>query len=1038
MQSSRPVHRRRSFRRFCVLLGLSIFVLASALSAQSEGTRTFNIPADVAEKTLKLFSEQSGRGLIMNADTVGAVRTNAVQGDLKPADALVRMLANTALVATEDRKSGSYVVKLEKAPAEKNAPSRPASDRAASEEKDGVIKLETFEVFGQKTLNMDIPRSRDDAQPYVIFNRDTIEKSGASNLEDFLKMRLTMNAQGKNNAQSPNTQIKTSQVNLRGLGASQTLILIDGNRAPSVSYLDAAVQADLNGIPLSAIERIEVLPTTASGIYGGNATGGVINIVLRRDYVGAELTASYGNTFDSDVGSFRVDLNAGFTLEKGKTSVLISASHSQSNALLVQDRTMSQAGRARIMANNPAVITAAANPPEGALVNVRSTDGSPLFGPGTPSFTYVPAGYTTAMGLAPLQANAGKYDLNLSPSAYFATGGPGSGGEGLLPATEILALNGVIRRQFGSRLQAFVMWSYSSNQSESNVTVQSPTFTIAATAPNNVFKVPVRVTLPITASNSVSHFENEVTGAIGGLIYKFSDAWMAEADFSWSDGRISFTYPPAFAATAATAISNGTIDVLRDFAAQPVDFSSYLAGQPNFLYSAPPFGNVQRSGALRSSGELWDLPGGALRISGLAEYRETDLNRASQTAPTVNSVTIYDGKSQSVQSAYLELKAPIFSAKNARPGLQELELQMAARTDRYKTDAPSPIFGSATTVFTRVRSEQSSTNPTIAARYRPVQDVMIRTSWGQGFKVPELGQMAPGTISNFSLGGGANDPLRGNTVLGPYQGVSGGNALIKPEKSESLSAGVIITPRLVPGLRLSVDYLRIEKEDNILNPTLQQLFDNETLFPGRIVRGANLPTDPAGWAGVPSFIDRTALNAATAEIEAYDTQIDYTYKNPEFGTLDFFAAATWQTHYRLQLLPTTPITENVGLGAANPLKLKANAGVTWRRKQWTLGWQVSYFHSYIVSASATDILNQGNGGRVPRQVYHDLYLAYRVPHGHRAGPAGWIRGLEVKLGVQNVFDREPPVDLAASSILQYSYFSDPRQARYVLTVKQAF
>src|SRR5262249_21909442 len=160
--------------------------------------------------------------------------------------------------------------------------------------------------------NTDIARSRDDAQPYVVFDRETIERSGATTVEDFLKQRLTMNTTAFTSSMNGNTIGSPSSINLRGLGATSTLVLIDGHRSAGViAFFGSPRQADTNSIPVGAIERIEVLPTTASGIYGGSAVGGVVNIILRRDYSGAEVKLTYENTFASDVTGRRVDFGSG-------------------------------------------------------------------------------------------------------------------------------------------------------------------------------------------------------------------------------------------------------------------------------------------------------------------------------------------------------------------------------------------------------------------------------------------------------------------------------------------------------------------------------------------------------------------------------------------------------------------------------------------------------------------------------------------------------------------------------------------------------
>src|SRR5262249_9293075 len=153
-------------------------------------------------------------------------------------------------------------------------------------------------VKGSKSINADIERTEDDSQPYVVFSADDIRESQASTLEDFFKARLPMSASQGTTRQTANGD-NTSSINLRGLGANQTLIVVDGRRLPGLASGFNSLQPDINGIPLAAIERIEVLPSTASGIYGGGATGGVINIVTKKSYSGVEMGATYGNTFDT-------------------------------------------------------------------------------------------------------------------------------------------------------------------------------------------------------------------------------------------------------------------------------------------------------------------------------------------------------------------------------------------------------------------------------------------------------------------------------------------------------------------------------------------------------------------------------------------------------------------------------------------------------------------------------------------------------------------------------------------------------------------
>ena len=227
---------------------------------------------------------------------------------------------------------------------------------------------------------MDIRRTRDDPQPYVIYGRETIEQSTASSLQSFLRDRLPMNTTGLPNGQLVSTLGNQSNFNLRGLGANQTLILINGHRAsPGPSYGSAPRQSDINSIPMSAVERIEVLPATASGIYGGSATGGVINIILRHDYAGSEVKATYGNSFESDVAQRRIDLSTGFNLEGGKTHVLVIGSFSDQNQLTLQERPdLAERYYSTALQNAPTQVLPSARPPLGSTPNIRSANGSNL------------------------------------------------------------------------------------------------------------------------------------------------------------------------------------------------------------------------------------------------------------------------------------------------------------------------------------------------------------------------------------------------------------------------------------------------------------------------------------------------------------------------------------------------------------------------------------------------------------------------------------------------------------------------------------
>jgi len=430
-----------------IAIGVILFsvTLSGALAATAEAKtdlKPVDVPAGDALVTLKELSAQVGGRLLYTTESVAGVQTRAVKGRMSAAAALDAMLAGTSLVASHDAQTGALVVRRESEAEAKNVNRAIAegSKRDRPEQRDEglgggtgekVVKLDTFEVFGRKTLNMDIQRTRDDVQPYVVFNDEAIERSGATSLEDFFRTHLPMNSMATSNTQTNGSYLgATSEVNLRGLGSSQTLILVDGRRLPSINASNVGTrgfeQPDVNGIPLSAIERIEVLPTTASGIYGGAATGGVINIILKRNYSSVETRLTYENTFDTDVATRRAEFTAGLSLEGGRTHLLLNASWSDSNELLSGDRGFLQQARDQLYARNPeAFLSHTLNPPVGNATNLRNQ--APMVNGVRPDlvlksgvslgspFTYVPTGYAGPAndGGAALIANAGKYDISL-------------------------------------------------------------------------------------------------------------------------------------------------------------------------------------------------------------------------------------------------------------------------------------------------------------------------------------------------------------------------------------------------------------------------------------------------------------------------------------------------------------------------------------------------------------------------------------------------------------------------------------------------
>jgi outer membrane receptor protein involved in Fe transport len=1048
---------------------LLLLACVCATSVHADESKVFNIQSQSLAKALLDFSAQSDVAIMAPGPLLEGKQAPAVSGSMPPLQALEQLLRGTgltsrvnekgAVVISAEAKTGAHVrdavsARLQTAQAESNA--RPERDTkgvdrdAATSETDAAeeaprdrMAMPEILVTGSRVLNMDIARSRDDSQPYVIFDRGTIERSGATSLGEFLKQRLPMNSMPAAQSQTGSAGGNESLIAMRGLSANETLILIDGHRAVNPSIQGVPTQSDINGISMAAVERIEILPTTASGIYGGGATGGVINIIMRRDYVGVETRMTYENSFATDTAQRKIDVSAGFTLEEGKTSVLLSGSYAEANPFLMDERDYMRDGRRRALANNPGIFLNSATPPLGYTTNIRSAatnpDGTPrnlTLDDGTPlnsPIASVPVGYAglaaAGDGGAAFLAGAGQYNFDLARTqqgVQAAANGSGAG-RALVGVPEVKTFSATIRRSLTSRISAFLDLGASNNDSLYASSNLAGVYTVAANAPNNPFAQPIRVTVPLTLADSYSESSNHQRRAMGGLIFQLPGAWTAEADYTWDRSRSYFR--GAYSATAglATAINSGTVDVLRDLNENPPDLAAFV--NPSSL--ATPYYSTFTDAVVRMSGPVLRLPGGPVTLSTMLEHSTLDIDESSQTGAT-GVTTIFPGRMQQVNSAYLEARLPLIGPANAKPGVRELELQLAGRWDDYTIDAITGSYtaGSNTQLY-RGEKQLDSVNPTIGLRYVPTPSWILRASFGTGFLPPDVTQLAPIVIAGLTVP--VVDPRRGGAAVSPAIDGGVGNPNLDPEKSRSWSAGAVVSPQQLPALRMSLDYTRISKRDAITVLLPQQVVDNESIFQERVVRAAPAPGDPYG-VGQITYLDLSRMNIARTRLEAWDFAVDYRLTTVAAGTFDFYLIGTRQPHFETQLLPGQPYLENVGITATYPPKLKGNLGADWSNGRWLAGWSARYIDSYLASANPVVQLTQGGNGRVDSQLYNDVYAGFRA-----AGLGlSWLSNIEVRLGVRNVFDEAPAFDAGNSSNLYYSFYGDPRGASYYLTLKSNF
>jgi len=892
---------------------------------------------------------------------------------------------------------------------------------------DQVLELEAFEVSGDRVErtayegNMDLLRTEYDVQPYSIIGREMIVRSGATTVEDLLKQQLTMSTSFSSSAQNATGSMgSASSFSLRGLSASETLILINGRRVAGVGRgrnSEAGDQPDLNGIPLSAIERIEVLPASASAIYGSSAVGGVINVILRQDYSGHELNTRYETTDDGHASIETVNWTSNFQFEGGRTQLLLSAQYQDTRALYGHQRDFQRKGRQQILENDPAALYGTpdtrGNPPWGSLVNIRSRNGSPLFGPGSSYFTHIPVGYRGWQldGLQPLIDNQGTYNLDL---ARGLVSGFTSDIE-LIGANRSKSINLSGSREMTDKLKFFFDGGYShSEQSPYDSWYGARTVRLYADSPSNPFGQEVSITYPIRNVDRESTSEVNTTiraeRAAAGFEYVFSGGWRVFGNYSWSHSVNHHQYQTVHGTPSRDDASrSGELNVLRDTTSFPTMIDQYSG----MLHS---ISNAWSSDAtLRAGGEFgqWWYAGPITLANGI-ERRELRSSGIAGNSTNLHPPPTY--RRQQISSFYTEATVPLVAAHQRRRGwLHSAELQLAARHERFNVET--------------VGSKYDTTVPTFGMRYLPVRELILRASYGKGFRAPTYGQLTPSTLSTRLST--LTDPRRGGETVELYP-FTGGNPDITPETSRNLNVGLVWSPPQLQGLRLSADYYQIEKRNNITSPNTQAMIDEEDLFPGRIVRAAPEPGDPYG-VGPITEIHAHVMNMLKMETAGLDLGARYLWQTGNFGDFDFSVNATLSEYYRTQTSLTSGVLNRKGIPSySGPLDRRINGSFVWSRRSWHIGWASQYYSGYRINPTSTAQIRRQGGPRVTSQIYHDMFVRYRVS----ARGKRFVEGLEMTLGVKNVFDKAPPTDMSRS--YYYSTFGDPRLRRIYANVKKTF
>ncbi|MCA3256004.1 MAG: TonB-dependent receptor [Alphaproteobacteria bacterium] len=731
-------------------------------------------------------------------------------------------------------------------------------------------------------------------------------------------------------------------VDLGGLGVGSTLTLLNGRRlAGSGETSGAAV--DVSTLPVSVIDRIEVFSGGASALYGSDAIGGVVNIVLRRDFSGLSLTADRESDVTGDPGSSPTTGVAALGgLRWSGGGALLSLSYRDRKALPATSRARSQSDDLRPFGGSdrrsglaqPGNITAL-----GAML------------PGLPTRSAaIPAGQNgTALRVADLRPVSGFPD---DPDFAGNRASTGSFSD-LMPRQKIGSIYAAIDQQAGD-------WDLTLDLLGGLRTTRSAGFPSASyllvprTNPFNPFGQDVAVAYLFAREAGTPVYVDKGrswSATLGGK--RDIGGWRLETFLTAS--RDSSRFRQIGGSVDLDAVDTALAQTDRARAFNPFgDGSAQSAAVLGQILTEPE--GVKRWSTLQMAsvkldGDLFSFPAGPVKAAVVAQ--------AQRTTYDVRAATDQSG-SRKVFAVGGEVLAPLAARADGGPSV--FDLSLAARFDRYSD------FGNAF-------------SPSVGLRYRPVAGLSLRGGFSRSFRAPNMPDVL-GTSQTETIF--IDDPARRRTVSVPL--TSGGNPDLKAETASIWTAGVEIAPEALGDVKLSVGFTDTSYRNRIvndLNPDLA-IEDEGILPPGIFVRNA---------MGRLVSIDARAFNAAQTSLRAVDASLDYGF---EIGaaSVRIGADATYTLRYRNRLTANAAFRDDLGeLGNPRRFRANANVGVSIGR------YEADLFLRHIGSGRDRNSTLQP---RIAADTTFDLTLGV----GLGADREGVYPG-RISLSVRNLFNRQP-------------------------------
>lgn len=953
----------------------------------------------------------------------------------------------------------------------------------AQEAAPGTTDLDTVIVTGTNI------RGAEPAGSAVqVITAEQIRDSGKPTIGDFLRdlpanfaggVGQADNVQGGQDSSVAGSNMTGGQgVNLRGLGALSTLVLVNGRRvAASGQYGDFV---DISNIPTNAVSHIEILLDGASAVYGSDAVGGVVNIILKRSDTGANTSVRVGTT--SQGGGAQYQLGQTWGTEWDGGGLIVGYEFNRQENVLANDRDIFNGGD---FSNRGGVNWRKANARAGSAANLFSgtaaANGNVVY--------RVPGGAGTGLTAADLVRVAD--GVGNTYDAWDQVD--------ILPEMDRQSVFFGFEHALGESAELYGDLRYTRRRGLYNQGYQALYGTLANTNPYFISGVANNFGVLVDDRPLQRDVGVDSLAATVGASFDIAGSWRGEAILSYSredqfrnsdvqrNANI-YDYLPTAAGgqvqaptaiacslmgvTAANLPANATVQQRYCAALNYAAFNpwtteglseqvrSQLIGYENLDFTS-----WLAQASFKVDGELFDIGGGAVKLAAGADWRreniggELDFNWRS----TSDQHEQFGTTERDVGALFAEIYVPFVGKQNEMAFAKKLDLSVAGRYER------SSGLG-----------DFSTFNPKVGLDFKPTDSLTLRGSWGTSFHAPPM-RYAYNGVQPISGGNGAflradlyNAPC--NTTMIPLNGVTGtpggsgsctfsaivvsGGAgpTLRPEEAKTWTFGFDYAPEWAPGLHVGASYFNLKIDDRIvriqsgtlgsilaqlfatgsspyissleLNPgaaRVQDLMDNDPRYLGQLGAG---PVQSA--ADVAMIINATQINLASLKMDGVDFDIDYGWDAGGAGDLQAFARGTVLNSYDVQSVPGAAYVDQLGKysSAGNPVRFRSQQGLRWNygnlRATLTMNYVDDYEcveGCYVPNASGLPTLS-ASPVRIGSWKTFDLSVDYDL-----SAIGGFFDGSRINFTALNFTDGAPPfVDggTAANDALADPY--DPANA----------